>query len=333
MDVQMILEKLQEFGFIRLGRITGHYHQVHCPFHNDGKERRPSCGVLLEDEYRNGKKYPKGLWHCFACQTAKSMEDAVAFLLKGRHIDTDAIEWMKANIPGFEAEVDSDLEALVPKNLMEEMTNQFALDYIQQQLNQKAPTFVSEEELASYRYTVPYMEERGLTPELIEMFDVGVDLNFIPPGRKKKVPCLTFPVRDIQGRTLFFCRRSIEGKLFNYPDGVVKPVYGIDLVPRGCSSVIITESCINTITCRKFGYIAVGTLGTGNPYQIQQLKELGAREYILCFDGDDAGKIATKKFKRELSSCALIWTITMPPGKDVNDCTKEEFDQLYENRE
>lgn len=32
------------------------------------------------------------------------------------------------------------------------------------------------------------------------------------------------------------------------------------------------------------------------------------------------------------SLCVLLWTIDMPADKDVNDCTKEEFDSFYDNR-
>ena len=181
--------------------------------------------------------------------------------------------------------------------------------------------------------TVPYMYERGLTDDIIERFDIGYDANFIPPGRKNPVPCVTFPVRDLNGNTLFLCRRSVVGKMFNYPQGVEKSVYGIYECPKNAKSVIICESCFNALTAIKYGYNAVALLGTGTSYEIKQLKQLGVSEFVLCLDGDSAGQKGADKLKRALSQIALVWTIHMPVDKDLNDCTEDEFRELYAQRE
>ena len=87
------------------------------------------------------------------------------------------------------------------------------------------------------------------------------------------------------------------------------------------------------MTAIKYGYNAVALLGTGTTYEIEQLKRLGVQEYVLCLDGDEAGQRGAQKLKKALSSVALVWTIQMPVDKDVNDCTKEEFEQFYASRE
>ena len=330
MDVIQILEKLESFGFLRLHKVINEYYQIYCPFHNDGNERKPSCGVLLNEQFRNGQKYPQGWVHCFTCGYAKTLPEAISDILKARSISKSGMDWLAENIPGFEG--NSDFDYLVPETLMTDIQNKYAIEYIQRQI-QPVQQYVSEAELSKYRYTVPYMYERKLTDELIEKFDVGVDMNWIPPGRKKVVPCLTFPVHDIEGRTLFVCRRSIGGKLFNIPEGVTKPVYGIDQIPDRCKSVIICESIITALTCWRYGYPAVALLGTGNAYQMQQLRELGVQEYVICMDGDDAGRRSTNKLKRGLRSVAIVWEIHMPDGKDVNDLEKDQFDMLYESRD
>ena len=330
MDVIQIVDKLAEYKLVRPNRVINNYYSVYCPFHNNGQERKPSCGVVIHDEYRNGRSYKSGSWHCFACGAYKPMSEAVTEILKSRSIKKTGIEWLNENIPGFEE--DYEFESLIPDNLFEDVNNKFALNYIKEH-TEKTTEYVSEEELARYRFTVPYMYERKLTDEVIEKYDVGVDLHWIPPGRKKEVPCITFPVRDEQGRTLFFCRRSIEGKMYSLPSGVTKPVFGLDVIPKGTQSIIICESIINALTAEVYGYHAVALLGTGNAYQINQLRRLGCREFILCMDGDEAGRKATTKLRRQLSNVAIIWSLPMPDGKDLNDLTKEEFDQLYEMKE
>lgn len=330
MDVVKIVDKLAEFGLVRPNKIINNYYSIYCPFHNNGQERKPSCGVLIHDEYRNGQRTRAGFFHCFACGVAKDLNDAVTSILKIHSVDKSGFDWLKENVPGFGEEFE--FEYLVPEDLMESVNNKFALDYIKSK-TEEPQTFVSEEELASYRFTVPYMYERKLTDEVIAKYDVGYDANWIPPGRKRPVPCITFPVRDEFGRTLFFCRRSIQGKMYSLPTGVTKPVYGLDMIPKGTSSVIICESIINCLTLVSWNYSAVALLGTGNSYQMNQLKRLGCHEFVICMDGDEAGRKATEKLRRQLSSVAIVWSINMLDGKDVNDIDKETFQELYENKE
>lgn len=326
MDVAQILRKLEEFEYVRLAKITGDYYTVYCPFHKGGQEHKPSCGVLLRDQYKNGQHYPAGLWHCFTCGTAKTMPEAVKAILEAHNISKSGLEWLRENIDDFDEEIDVD--DLIPSSLFNCINANFAASYIHHQANGEA-AYISDEELASYRYTVPYMYQRGLTDELIALYDIGYDSQHVPPGRKNRIPCITFPVRDIQGRTLFFCRRSIENKYFNYPAGVSKPVYGLYELDKSAKRVVICESCFNALTVRKYGDQAVALLGTGNPHQIKQLRELGVNEFILGFDPDDAGRRATAKLKRALSDVAIVWSLEgIPAGKDLNDLSYEEYKSL-----
>lgn len=332
-DIRTIIEKLHSLGYLEPIRQTGNYMTCRCPFHGGGHEKKPSFGILLVDEAKGGKLTKAGWSHCFACSFAGNLEKTVSEILKLHAVNADAVEWLKQNIPGFDPSAGmTDEDMLVPPSLMGSVISKYAIDYINT-LTQPKQEYVSEEELAKYRFTVPYMYERKLTDAIIEEYDVGFDLNWIPPGRKNPVPCLTFPVRDEQGRTLFFCRRSIQGKLYNYPEGVTKPVFGLDRLSSNCKSVVLCESIINALTARVYGYDSLALMGTGNSYQVTQLRRLGIREFILCFDGDEAGHKATEKWKRILRDVAIVWVIHMPDGKDLNNCTKDEFVELYQNRD
>ena len=334
MDVENILIKLESEGLVRLSRPIGDWYSVYCPIHHDGQEKKPSCGVLLHDQYRNGKTTPQGFWHCFTCNFAKSMPDAINEILKQRHISKSGLDWLKENIPDFKDEYEpGEFEYLISPEVSQALTAKYAVDYMNTLIQKDQGAYVTEEELASYRLTVPYMYQRGLTDELIEKYDIGYDANFIPPGRKKPMPCITFPVKDLQGNTLFLCRRSVEGKFFHYPQGVEKSVYGIYELPNGVKSVLVAESCLNALKACRFGYNAVALLGTGTSHEIDQLKQLGVQEFVLCLDGDEAGQRGMEKLKNALRKVALVWTIKMPPDKDINDCTEEEFNALYATRE
>ena len=42
---------------------SGNNIQVCCPVHNNGQERKPSCGIVTVDR----KGYPAGTFNCFSC--------------------------------------------------------------------------------------------------------------------------------------------------------------------------------------------------------------------------------------------------------------------------
>lgn len=323
------LEYLEKLGAVRLHRVNGDWYGMYCPFHKGGKERKPAFGVLLVDIYKNGNMMAAGTAHCFACSYANDFIHFVGDVLKvAGFANRSALEWLSENIPGFDKS-DVEIEPLIPEGLAQQILSKQATNYIASLQGIKKDVFISEDELASYRYTVPYMYQRKLNDAMIDKYDVGFDPNFVPPGRKKPVPCITFPVRDEKGRTLFLCRRSIEGKQFYMPQGVQKPVYGIWELPKNCRSVVICESCFNAITSTMYGRPAVALFGTGTPYQIDQLKRLGADEFILALDPDEAGDKGRTKLKRALRKHAIVWELTgIEPGKDINDLTKGEFDSL-----
>lgn len=332
LDVEQVLHKLEELKLVRLHKQSGEWYQVYCPLpHNGHYENKPSCGVLLHEQYKGDKKYPAGFFHCFSCGLAKSMPDTITEVLKTKGISKSGFEWLKENVEGFEEDYE-DFDYLIPQNLMNAINANYAVDYINSIITQNTTNFISDQELATYRQIVPYMYERGLTNELIEKYDIGYDANFIPPGKNKPVPSVTFPVKDKNGNTLFLCRRSIKGKMFNYPQGVEKSLYGLYELPKNTKSVIICESCFNALTAIKYGYPAVALLGTGTAYEISQLQQLGVQEYVICLDPDEAGRRGANKLKKALSGVGLVWIVDMPDGKDLNDCTKEEFDKVYAER-
>ena len=325
-----LVDHLGQLGFLKPYRVTGNWYTIRCPFHGGGDERKPSCGILLESEFRNGQSYKAGMFHCFACGWADSMYRSLHKIEELYDISAEAKQWVEANIDPETAIIDQS-ETLIPANIRNNFTEKFAVENMKIRLQMQ--NFVSEEELASYRYTVQYMYDRKLTDEVIAKYDVGFDPNHIPPGRKKALPCITFPVKDSQGRTLFICRRSIEGKYFNYPTEVEKPVYGLFELSPYAKSIVVCESCFNALTAVTYGYNAVALLGTGTPYQMKQLAKTGAREFITCLDPDEAGKKGTARLQKALSRTGIVRPITLPDDRDLNKLaqdgmTKEQFDAL-----
>ena len=79
-----------------------------------------------------------------------------------------------------------------------------------------------------------------------------------------------------------------------------------------------------------YGKPAVALNGTGTPYQMKQLLELPCRKFILGLDPDDAGNRGREKIRKAIGNKKIITELIIPKGKDINDLTEEEFNNLEE---
>lgn len=272
---------------------------VTCPYHKNGQERRPSAGIQKET----------GMFHCFTCGEVHTLQEVISFCF-GRYDDVVGVwgwNWILKNFLTVSVEERKNVH----------------LDFARNPVRTIKPA-VSEEELEEYRVYHPYMWKRKMTPEVVEIFDIGYD---------KKTQSITFPVRAISGECLFVARRSVKTKFFNYPEGVEKPVYGLyelSQLKNYPSEVIICESMIDAITCWAYGKYAVALNGLGSELQIKQLREMPCRKFILATDNDEYGKKARVRLRKLLRN-KLITEYVFPSGKkDINDLSREEFDNLEE---
>ena len=309
--------RLNNIQYIQRYRDVGGDVQVCCPYHKNGMERRPSAGIRKSD----------GMFHCFACNEVHTLPEVISYCF-GHEDDIlgkFGWNWLLKNFAIIKTEERKDVELNLRRDILA----------IKDKLVDNKKNFVTEEELDKYRYIHPYMYERKLTDEIIELFDIGFD---------KDSECITFPVRDINGNCLFIARRSVKTKFFSYPQGVEKPLYGLyelshyndDIktfsgLPADCSEVIVCESMIDALTCWVYGKYAVALNGLGNESQLKQLRELPCRKLILATDMDDAGKKARVRIKKNIKNKLITeytWDINM--AKDINDMTKEQFLHLEE---
>lgn len=279
---------------------------ISCPFHKDGQEKKPSCGIRKED----------GWVHCFTCGESCSLEQMISRCFGVDDFGQFGLTWLKNNFLGDILQkrhiyIDFDRKP-VKTNSHNRQGHNFADNHI------------SPKELEKYRYYHPYMYKRQMTDEVIEIFDIGYD---------KETNCITFPVRDKNGNCLFIARRSVKAKYFNYPISAEKPLYGIYELyqlkefPR---EVYVCESMIDAITLWVHKKYAVALNGLGTKNQIEELNNLPCRKFILATDNDVAGQRARQKLRDEIHN-QLVTEIMLPKGrKDVNECTFGELENLLE---
>ena len=307
-DVSEILtalrEQLAEQGIMRFEKIvdSGEDVMVQCPYHKDGQERRPSAGIRKSD----------GLLHCLACGETHSLPEVVGFCF-GRDMFF-GYNWLMKN---FGALSEQDRQPITLN--------------LSRTPSASVQEYVSEDELDSYRYTHPYMYERGLTDEVIEMFDIGYD---------KSTDSITFPVRDIKGNTLFVARRTIKYKSFNIPKNVDKPLYGdyelsqILQTKEGIDKFKDVYVCEGLFDCLRLwcvGKYAVAGFGClFSDKQIKDLCELPTRKIIFALDNDQAGISATERLKRLVRGKLMTTAILPYNRKDIGECTDDELKNLRE---
>lgn len=303
-EVITILEEVKRYRMERDGKIilkdineTGNNVMVTCPFHKDGNERKPSCGVSTIET----PDTPAGTVHCFTCGKNMQFDRFISYLLGVEDGGSTGRQWL---IEHFDVSYTRNLNVILSRGGRK---------------SGETYNIVQENQLQQYRYYHPYMYKRGLTDEIIERYDIGYD---------KINDMITFPVRDIQGRCLFLAKRSVKGKFFILPQGKNKPLYGVYELDYSKSDIYIVESFFNALTLAKWGYNAIAMMGTGSNYQYKLINELPFRTIHLCLDGDMAGRHGTEKLLKIIKNGVLVYNHILPDGKDVNDLTEDEFNQL-----
>jgi len=289
----------------------GDDYQCSCPFHKDIK---PSFGINKD-----------GIWHCFSCG-----EKGNAIQLVQKILDIDnykiAEKWIEDKYYKFILETPT-----IP-----------TLDFTLKEENKiEVPKkqYIPKEELNKYKFYHPYMYERKLTNQIIQMFDIGYDKDFIlekkdPNGNIKYDhfgPAITFPVKDINGNILFIARRCINNKIFHYPDGAEKPLYGVyELFKyhKDVKQIWVCESILDSLYLWTQNRVAVALNGLGSSEQYRELESLGIKEMILALDNDKAGEIGTRGIIDNVKNVYFRRAILPENRKDINECTEEEIKNL-----
>lgn len=289
-----------------------------CPFH--GEDKHPSFSILIRE--RNG--VPEGTYNCLACKRHGSLSKLISALLYDREDDmgTYGDRYILDNYADYE---------LDNRETVFKLPNR--------KNNTELATYISEEELDSYAFYHPYMYKRYLTNDIIDEFDIGYDKDF-KLSNGHITPCLTFPVRDLTGGTRFIARRSIDGKMYNYPVNINKSdfLYGLyesNKIFGDYPCLYVCESMFNALTLIQWGKPAVALLGTGCNNQYELLKKVNARQLVICLDNDSSGIRGTEKLKEALQTYKIIHVMKICEEKtDINDLgyldNYEEFERRCE---
>ena len=333
-----------------------------CPFHDDSK---PSMTVSPDKQF----------YYCFSCGaggnsikflmefTRNNFSDVVLSLAKKNNINVSTIDKKKQE--EFKEQLSKRDELFkilrVAKNWFKTQLNNTvgneAINYLYKERNLNKQT-IDQFELGfapnSWNKLYEYLIK-------VEKFDFDLILKsglVISKNEKNKVydrfrNRLIVPIFDMQGRTIAFGGRSLDGqepKYLNSPESELfeksKMLFAFDKASsniRRQDKAIVVEGYFDVITLHSKGINnSVAALGTAlNKYQISQIcRCTDNKNIIINFDADNAGISATKRVIKEVESLSLNQQINLKilqlktfkdPDEFLRTHSTEDYINLIDN--
>lgn len=298
------IRRIRDYLKIRTGKLYFKYIrymndniQVTCPFHKDGQENKPSATIRVT----NSEKASAGLFSCFTCHEAMMLDDMIAKILGPLYDANDVEKNLQISSIIFKSSF------IKPKK-----------EYL---FNIDKPDYISSSVINQFKYYHPYLESRHINKDIADLYDLGFD---------KVNNQIIFPIYNIKHKCVGLGRRGILQKVYRYPNGMQKPLYGLYELDQFLNYVYIVEGPFNLWSLRQWGKQGVALLGTGTEYQYNQLLDIKCKGFVCALDPDEAGIKGTNRIIHFLLNKHIknIYVTILPIGKDVNDLNEQEFKQL-----
>ena len=296
----------------------GKDHWAQCPFCDDGSN--PSFSVSDQKQF----------YYCFKCRASGN---AIGFLMNYQSKDfVGAVEILAKNL-GLE----------IPRTKSNYDREKFDELF---RFNNEAKNFYKNNLLKQKEGELirSYLKERGISEEISKEFELGLSLegwdNLVKHFESKKIEAkessklfkiaknerkydvfrnrLIFPIASRRNKIVGFGGRVLDDadqpKYLNTPESEVfkksRELYGLPNVLERNSrpkQILVVEGYMDVLACFSFDLpFAVATLGIAtNKFHLETLFQK-TDEVIFCFDGDEAGRNASK----------LALEISIPVVKD-----------------
>ena len=300
-----------------------------CPFHN---EKTPSFSVAPE----------KGIFYCFGCHKGGG---AVNFIMEIEGLDyPDAIRFL-AKRAGMEVpEEDGDREAGRRRQRLLDLNRDAARFYyqmlqqpegraVQEYLDRRkirratAVNFGLGASLDAWDALILAMTKKGYTKS--ELLEAGLAVQNRNGGLYDKFRNrLIFPVIDVRGDVVAFGGRVLDKSEPKYMNSQETPVYskrrvlyGLNLAKKSKrSNIILCEGNIDVVTLHQAGFDnAVASMGTALTVEQTRLLSRFTKELVLCYDNDNAGKIATERALEILNNSEFSVKVLQLPRRRTED--------------
>lgn len=299
------------------GRLFGKNLMISCPFHDDSN---PSLGVHIE----------KGVFQCNSgvCGEKGNFTKLIA--------EIDGISYEEAEI-ALRSELSIDETIKEIESLLVSETQKTSLN---KSLNVKKFHSMFPPLRGSYceNYIV---KKRHISLEFADKFDLRCGVLLPTATKKHRIRWnrrVIIPIYDHRARLITFAGRSVDSNPFiktlkySAKDSVL---FGLNLLlkkQKKLPYIVLVEGEFDCIYLQSLNILAVSTMGTSglNSSHISILLKITDIIFI-CFDGDKAGRVASKKLYTLLGSLFSVYILKLPKGKDPNDLTKKEVFNYIKN--
>ena len=268
-----------------------------CPFHS---EKTPSFHVLPD----------KQLCYCFGCKKGGGV---INFIMEEENLSfPDAVRFLarRANMPVPEEEHILSLNRDAARFYYAQLYSPKGAPVLEYMKNRKitrrnATNFGLGASADEWDGLLTAMRKKGYGDG--ELLASGLAIRGKNGGLYDKFrKRLIFPIIDVRGDVLGFGGRIISkddpgAKYMNTPETIVyskrRVLYGLNLAKKSKrSSIILVEGNIDVVMLHQAGFDnACASMGTALTTEQLQLLSRYTKEIVLCYDNDDAGKVATQK--------------------------------------
>ena len=310
-----------------------------CPFHS---EKTGSFSVAPD----------KQIYHCFGCKKGGGV---INFIMEEENLSfPDAVRFL-AKRAGMEVpEEEGDREAsrrrqrLLDLNrdaarfyyqLLQQPEGRAVQDYLDRRQIKKstAVKFGMGASLDRWDVLLTAMTKKGYTKA--ELLDAGLVVQNKNGGLYDKFRNrLMLPVVDTRGDVVAFGSRVLDKSEPKYMNSSETPVYSKRRVLYGLNlakktkrpNIILCEGNLDIVTLHQAGFDnAVASMGTALTVEQTRLLSRFTKELVLCYDNDNAGKIATERALQILNNSEFSVKVLQLPRRLVEgEYIKQDADDF-----
>jgi len=310
-----------------------------CPFHS---EKTGSFSVSPD----------KQIYHCFGCKKGGGV---VNFIMEEENLSfPEAVRFLAKRAGMDVPEEETDLEAsrrrqrLLDLNrdaarfyyqLLQQSEGRAVQDYLDRRQIKKstAVKFGMGASLDAWDVLLTAMTKKGYTKA--ELLEAGLVVQNKNGGLYDKFRNrLMLPVVDTRGDVVAFGSRVLDKSEPKYMNSSETPVYskrrvlyGLNLAKKSKrSNIILCEGNLDIVTLHQAGFDnAVASMGTALTVEQTRLLSRFTKELVLCYDNDNAGKIATERALQILNNSEFSVKVLQLPKRLVDgEYIKQDADDF-----
>ena len=310
-----------------------------CPFHS---EKTGSFSVSPD----------KQIYYCFGCKKGGGVinfimeeenlpyPDAVRFLAKRAGMEVPEEEGDRETSRRRQRLLDLNRDAArFYYQLLQQPEGRAVQDYLDRRQIKKstAVKFGMGASLDSWDTLLTAMTQKGYTKA--ELLQAGLVVQNKNGGLYDKFRNrLMLPVVDTRGDVVAFGSRVLDKSEPKYMNSSETPVYskrrvlyGLNLAKKSKrSNIILCEGNLDIVTLHQAGFDnAVASMGTALTLEQTRLLSRFTKELVLCYDNDNAGKIATERALQILNNSEFSVKVLQLPKRLVDgEYIKQDADDF-----